>query len=505
MLVRTILICLLFFNLGALSQEAGDLDESWDNDGILLIKLHNTNLYSQKEGQSCIMLSDGKIISAGFKEDASLFIVKVNRDGELDDFGNEGNHFCSDTFPSSEFRFMERHKDDEILIALASKMFSFDSNGNPDTGFCNGGSLLMNPLSFDCIPVKTGDAYNYLIAGSVLTIPRRAALTLYNDEGNLNANFGDEGVSFIDLHHSGFKNIDFGADSLIYASGIPNNEGEQILVACFTKHGFLNESFGENGYILLNGPAGGSDIKVTSQVYNKNENKVTIAGFYIHPDGDNDIYACQLNANGSLNAAFGINGWSYLRRPESDDRLYDIEIQADGKIYFSGSINKSEEEDILLGRLLTSGYLDDDFGTNGLVITDLGGHEFGNELLLDSPNLFLSGVVTDNEYFSTKFILKYHTCYDPSGEEENHHDSFPLIYPIPFADHFYCEVPGELKTNNPVILKIFSCAGQLVFSSEFNPTDKRIKVQGYQLPKGTYYLSLYVGDKVFNKKLISIK
>lgn len=79
---------------------------------------------------------------------------------------------------------------------------------------------------------------------------------------------------------------------------------------------------------------------------------------------------------GDLDLSFGNNGIiTFGEASTRHDQARSLSIMSNGKIVVAGKVSglSGQDNDIIVGQLLSTGQLDNTFGTNGLTITDLGG------------------------------------------------------------------------------------------------------------------------------------
>jgi hypothetical protein len=75
----------------------------------------------------------------------------------------------------------------------------------------------------------------------------------------------------------------------------------------------------------------------------------------------------------------------------------------------------------------------------------------------------------------------------------------PVVYPNPFADRFYLQLPGTI--NEPVVMNIFNIAGQCLQSTIAYPPFKE-PINASQLPNGYYTLEISSGSFTHREKII---
>jgi uncharacterized delta-60 repeat protein len=133
--------------------------------------------------------------------------------------------------------------------------------------------------------------------------------------------------------------------------------------------GLLDPTFGAGaGYVLGSFPENDGANAVAVQ----SNGKIVIAGVT-----NSESLVARYNADGSLDTSFGTGGWTAtVFNKSSDDGATAVAIQpADGKILVGGAGNTSHGAHYsFLARYNTNGTLDTTFGSNGEVVTPLGGN-----------------------------------------------------------------------------------------------------------------------------------
>ena len=133
--------------------------------------------------------------------------------------------------------------------------------------------------------------------------------------------------------------------------------------------GSLDSTFNDEGYIVtaFDGPlARGRSVAI--QI----DGKFVVAGEYQKSSGFHDFALVRYSKDGFHDNSFGING---IVKTDlgSDDISYAVVIQPDGKIVVAGTSNTGVGiYQFALVRYTTSGFLDNSFGTNGLVLGPFG-------------------------------------------------------------------------------------------------------------------------------------
>lgn len=132
--------------------------------------------------------------------------------------------------------------------------------------------------------------------------------------------------------------------------------------------GTLDPTFGNNGVITTNLP-GYSIYGTATAVFN--DGKFIVSGYSTPND---DFVVVKYNTDGSLDNTFGNNGLAITSISSLADRGYAIAIQTDGKIVVAGYTSGSSNPwySFAVARYTEDGSLDTTFGSNGIVITQIG-------------------------------------------------------------------------------------------------------------------------------------
>ncbi|MDD4575593.1 MAG: T9SS type A sorting domain-containing protein [Bacteroidales bacterium] len=132
--------------------------------------------------------------------------------------------------------------------------------------------------------------------------------------------------------------------------------------------GSLDPSFGNNGKVITSITAGQDHAY---GIVVQSDGKIIAAGHSTSTITGKDFAMVRYNADGTLDNTFGINGLVTTDlQLGSDDVAYSIALQADEKIVLAGYSDNGSNKDAALVRYNTDGIIDSTFGNNGIVITD---------------------------------------------------------------------------------------------------------------------------------------
>lgn len=138
--------------------------------------------------------------------------------------------------------------------------------------------------------------------------------------------------------------------------------------------GILDTTFGTDGIVVtrFNDNSGDDARAVAIQ----SDGKIIVAGTSQDQSVEPYIFSVGLaryNVNGSLDNSFGVDGKVTTNIGEGESLGQAVAIQTDGKIVVGGFHFNNGDADFMLLRYLTDGSLDTDFGTGGMVRTHFDG------------------------------------------------------------------------------------------------------------------------------------
>ena len=177
----------------------GSMDDTFDGDGLLL-----TQVGVRGEGHSVIQQADGKLVVAGFSEEASGFsdahfaVLRYNNNGTLDTTFNDTGKVTTVISSGSEVVSSVIQQADGKLVAVgtalntgAVAMARYNANGSLDTGFDDDGVLTTSMTGYDVgiDVVQQADGKLAVSGFSSLNGKGNVELLRYNANGSLDTGF----------------------------------------------------------------------------------------------------------------------------------------------------------------------------------------------------------------------------------------------------------------------------------------------------------------------------
>lgn len=230
-----------------------------------------------------------------------------------------------------------------------------------DPSFGNGGKVTTDFGGNDrALSVMGQPDGKIVIVGST---NNQAAIARYNSDGSLDVTFGSGGkVTSPNLLMAIDLNIKPGAlqpDGKIVLAG--RNATNDFMIERRDVNGALDPGFGNGGVVTFEFGSGSADLAKAVAV--QADGKIVVAGTTNFGTMNAGIGIVRFNADGVVDAGFGRSGRTIVDSASVDDPRI-VAFQADGKTLVAGVVGSSRPT---LVRLNADGSIDTDFGINGTV------------------------------------------------------------------------------------------------------------------------------------------
>ncbi len=418
------IVLFVLLSTQAFSQD-GQLDTTFAGTGGTIVYIGS---FGNDEAHSVAIQSDGKIVAGGFAyfssgNEYTFALIRLKSNGELDStFGTNGivtTGFGGSNTDARAYSIVIQ-PDGKIIAGGYSSTGSngtqhvftlvrYNINGSIDSTFGTGGvvttavgtsddKIYSLIIQQDEKIIAGGTSYNSLFTTGT---EYDFALARYNTNGSLDASFGNKGIVTTRVS---FNNNSGGDDEV--RSLVLQSDGK-IIAAGYSYGGYAMVRYNSNGTpdntfgnagIVLNSVSG-SDYD--NAIALQSDGKIVSAGAsYL-----NNRYVFSLirnNPDGSLDNSFGVNGVVATQIDSSDDGINALAIQSDGKIIVGGySENNSQNYLFALARYNTDGSLDKTFGYNGVAVTAVGlGDDKINALAIQSDGkIIAAGASLYNNFY----------------------------------------------------------------------------------------------------------
>ncbi|HNU57626.1 MAG TPA: hypothetical protein PKN30_13630 [Flavobacteriales bacterium] len=268
---------------------------------------------------------------------------------------------------------MRHHHLPTALLVALFPLFLAAQPGSLDPSFSGDGLLVSglftgNDFARDVVGLPSGAV---LAAGNaVVEGVSRFAVSRTLADGSLDTDFNGVGyatIGFDDFNDACFA-MTLDADGAIVLAGYSNNGVQnELALARLTADGAPDPGFGGNGSVRL------SLAPVSVEIYAlaiQPDGRIVVAGNAFNGI-TGGILVARFNADGSPDTDF--NGTGHVITNVGDNAVgYGLAVLPDGKLVVGGYAEDSTGPDLLVARYESDGSPDADFGTDGVVTTDLG-------------------------------------------------------------------------------------------------------------------------------------
>lgn len=208
------------------------------------------------------------------------------------------------------------------------------------------------------------------------------AVARYRKDGSLDRSFGGDGKVATDFGESGVAfAVAVQKDGRIVVAGEAKVNGRtSFALVRYRRDGSLDPSFGEGGKLITDF----GDESAAFAVALQKDGKIVAAG-HIGNVGRFEVALTRYRPNGALDPTFGAGGKVIHDFGTGLETFFALAIQNDGKIVAAGDVGDEVPQiqlDFLVARFRPDGSLDSAFGNGGGVVTDLGGADEAEAVLL---------------------------------------------------------------------------------------------------------------------------
>jgi uncharacterized delta-60 repeat protein len=285
---------------------------------------------------------------------------------------------------------------------------------------------------------------------------RDVLVARYNADGSRDTTFGTGGYTVVNASTVPTGSDDGINDILIdemnriilvgtarTAIGSTNFTG--VLMMRFTEGGLVDTSFdGDGKVITVLQNAGGTNISVgpaadsprmTSAAYQA-DGKIVVGATAINSVGfARDFAVLRYNDNGTLDTSFDGDGYTLTNFSGQDDELFDVMVQADGRIVAVGTTRTGGAlQDFALARYDTNGALDLTFGVGGKTSTNIAptaftSQDFATSVFEEPDGQIVVGGYSDVRITSGTLRQRDMVVarYNSDGSLDDASDSTPLV------------------------------------------------------------------------------
>jgi uncharacterized delta-60 repeat protein len=446
--------------------------------------------------------SDGKILSAGYWIDSTIShwqVARHNANGNLDvNFANNGFALTSIGYYQDIAENIAIQADGKILAVGSYQDYQlgpyhtaicrYKINGQLDSTFGSNGIIRLTYGQQDALTsINIQSDHKILLGGSVAfnSAPSFSILRL-NQDGTVDATFGNNGLTITNFNDpSVIYDMQLLSDGSILACGYEGiwsfgiGSNTRFAIAKYSSLGILQNSFGTNGFVLLNVNPASLDRATEIDIFNNG--KILLSGF-----SQNGAAFVRMLANGMLDNTFGQNG---IVSDNMNAIPTSTSILADGKILTLGSKPLQPfDYGFQINKMKTDGSMDSTFGVNGIFESNITGDaDYGQDAILTAAGNYLCGGSSDG-----KNVLVRYTIGSPTSTSSIKNTPHFEVYPNPTAGDI--TIDFELEKNSLVTLELLNNLGQKVVTfykeKQFKQGKNQLTLNTSSFASGNYFLSL---------------
>jgi uncharacterized delta-60 repeat protein len=406
---------------------AGELDSSWNADGIALTQV--TPGLDVAHGVA--VQADGKVVAAGTGGFGEFAVARYGPNGRLDDTFDGDGRVTTDVTDGADWANAIVLQEDGMIVAAGTAGFRrfalvrYGTGGALDPTFGDGGVVVTNVVPGDDDEVIEDVAVQLdgkiVVAGFVIRRGGfRFTVARYEADGDLDPSFSDDG-KVITRFTEGWDEAQAVAlqeDGKIVAAGTANQH--RFAVARYETDGTLDTTFGGDGMTTAN-LVPGQGFEVANDVAIQADGKIVAAGEAGAMSREissrsrrtaepGSFAVVRFHDDGSLDTGFGGDGSVQTSFSRRIDRARGVAIQTDGKILAIGSAGEKAFGDsdvrFALARYEPDGSLDDTFGGDGRILTNVTEkRDIAHAVALDDGRFVVAGRA--GGFNSTFAVLRY--------------------------------------------------------------------------------------------------
>lgn len=490
----------------------GQIDSSFHTDGATFLYFPG----GKAVAKAVAILPDEKILVAGTAVtaeggDSDFLVARLHTDGSLDTaFGDGGIVFFDWEEQDDELSTMTVQADGKILLSgstdldtlsrFARLLVRIEKEGGLDQFFGQNGVV------FDSGPFNGPDGAAVFMVedGKFLWCTNSSLFPTYVSKflpsGQLDTLYGNGGIKKLSLPFSTVISSVWSLDG--------NGSVHSFSIVVDDIGQWQNWFFEINKY----GVYKNSSLKSTYENEHFSD-AATIAdktivvgqGQRTNSDPDPQILIRKYQLEGHPDNSFAINGRKLVDTGGSDEAAFAVAVGANEKIVLVGHDGSHDDRQILIGRLYSEdGDLDPSFGVLGQVRLNFSPtDDIGYALAVDAHDRILVAGQSGDSLVVTRVFGSEYTPPRPLPA-----DPYLRFWPNPAGTDFtvaYGLAEGSLYSIR--LLDLFGRPVQHFFTNRYDKSGHYAEPFGVgpNLPNGTYFLQLLVGDTTLTEKIVVVR
>ncbi|MCF8274610.1 MAG: T9SS type A sorting domain-containing protein [Flavobacteriaceae bacterium] len=287
----------------------------------------------------------------------------------------------------------------QVLVLIILPGFVFAQYGVLDSSFDFDGKKIISfaiPNDYGEFVLVQQDS-KIIVGGSSSLNGGEASFSLarMNPSGTFDPSFGTAGKVTTSYGNQGFEAFNgvLQSDGKIVVVGNHYTDASmgfsQVAVVRYNTNGTLDTNFDTDGIVTTQLPTSNEDFGIDVKL--QSDGKILV-GVQSRINFDRDIVLIRYNTDGSLDNSFGTNGIARTQLNTTNEAIYDIALQSDGKIVAVGVISGISNDDVAVFRYNSDGSLDTTFANNGKFTYDFASsHNYASCIVITSDNKLVIG------------------------------------------------------------------------------------------------------------------
>lgn len=377
LLAGTFALALATSSASPAAAAVGDLDDTFDGDGKLVIDLSSGFDYFE---DVVIQPGDEKIIGVGRRgsSDPQYVLMRRNPDGSPDTTfgGGDGTVFTNFGIGEDSATAVALDPDGKIIVVGDAPGFGgkfgvarYNPDGTPDTTFSGDGRTTTNfttgyDFAWD-VAIQPGDQ-KIVAVGRTGGADPSFAVVRYNENGTLDTTFSGDGLATVNLT-TGEDNataVAIRSNGQIVLAGSASGLGGQIGLARLRANGTLDSSFSGDGKLIKN--LSRFDDVAWDVAIQPGDEKIVVGGR--SGAGNGSLLALRYNVDGMPDTTFSGDGVAAVNVTSYNDFAMGLALQLDGNIVMAGT---AANEFFLVTRFTATGVIDTSFADAGQALVNL--------------------------------------------------------------------------------------------------------------------------------------
>lgn len=391
--ILTVFFCLAAAITMSHGQTAGSIDSTFGTNGKASISFTSGLAYSG------VRQSDGKFVVTGFSS-GDFAAARFTADGLVDStYGTNGKTVVS--IQANDIPYASAIQPDNKVVIVGTSTVNgseydfvairLKTDGTPDSTFGTNGRTVLSLGGYQEARGVVIQPDGKIVIAGFADSPNNAypnakypIIVRLTSNGIFDATFnnGSGWSSYGGSASLGYSmwvySVALQSDGKIVIAGTTNSAGvgATMFVYRFNANGTIDNTM--NWFNSRYSKAYGDNAGANSLALQL-DGKYVLTGY-----NNSDFYLARFNSNGTIDNSFGgvTNAVVLSLTSSNNDEIYASTITNDGKVLVVGAANGN----FGMARYTSSGAIDNSFGTNGTVVTDLGAFDEAYAVFTDSLN-----------------------------------------------------------------------------------------------------------------------